>query len=50
MATRRVRFEFDCQLALEKLKYVHNIPATLIRTDAQTQQHAPGYVNQFGRS
>jgi hypothetical protein len=47
MATRPVRFEFHCELAREKLKYVHNIPARLVQPTAQAAQADPEYVQAF---
>jgi MYND finger len=47
MATCPVRFEFHCELAPEKLKYVHNVPARLVSPTAQAAQADPEYVRTF---
>ena len=49
MATRPARFEFHCEKAPGKLKYVHQIPSSLIRADAQGQTD-PAYINEFVRA
>ena len=47
MATKPVRFDFHCGKTSEKLKYVHNLPASLIQADAQLMQNDPTYIKQF---
>src|SRR5947207_14361900 len=47
MATRPVRFEFHCENASEKLKYVHHIPRSLVTAAAQTAQNDAVYINVF---
>ncbi|KAH7021704.1 hypothetical protein B0J12DRAFT_393208 [Macrophomina phaseolina] len=47
MATCLARFEFHCAKAPEKLKFIHNIPRSLVIADAQAAQDDPGYVNSF---
>lgn len=47
MSTRAVRFEFDCELARDKLNFVHDVPARLVDPDTQTTQNDPRYVQAF---
>ncbi|RFU24591.1 hypothetical protein B7463_g11746, partial [Scytalidium lignicola] len=47
MATCPVRFEFHCENAPEKLKFIHNVPRSFVTSDAQTAQRDPGYANRF---
>ncbi|KAH7110451.1 hypothetical protein EDB81DRAFT_927018 [Dactylonectria macrodidyma] len=47
MATCPVRFEFHCERAPAKLKYIHNIPRSLVTADAQAAQEDAGYINRF---
>src|SRR5438105_2600196 len=47
MATLPARFEFLCENAPEKLKYIHNIPRRLINPDSQATQQDAGYVDLF---
>ena len=47
MATCPVRFEFNCENTSNKLIYIHNIPRSLVRLDAQVAQNEAGYVNRF---
>ena len=46
MATCPVRFDFNTELQ-GKLKYVHNVPRSLVTPTAQVAQHDPEYVKNF---
>jgi hypothetical protein len=46
MATCPVRFEFNTELQ-GKLKYVHNVPRSLVTPNAQVAQRDPQYVKNF---
>ena len=46
MATCPVRFDFDTELQ-GKLKYIHNVPRSLVTPTAQAAQHDPEYVKKF---
>jgi hypothetical protein len=46
MATCPVRFEFNTELQ-GKLKYVHNVPSSLVTPNAQVAQRDPQYVKNF---
>ena len=45
MATCPVRFEFYC--GEEELKYIHNIPESLVTVGAHAAQNDAGYANLF---
>ena len=46
MATCPVRFDFNTELQ-GKLKFVHNVPRSLVTPTAQVAQHDPEYVKNF---
>src|SRR4051794_29212070 len=46
MATSPVRFDFDTELQ-GKLKYVHNVPRSLVTPTAQVAQRDPEYVKNI---
>jgi len=46
MATCPVRFDFNTELQ-GKLKYVHNVPRSLVTPTAQVAQRDPEYVKSF---
>lgn len=47
MATRNVRFDFQCDGGDTKLEYEHRIPSVLFRHDVEATQRDPSYIRLF---
>lgn len=50
MATRNVRFDFQCNGGDTKLEYTHSIPNELLRHDIWATQNDPAYTQLFART
>jgi hypothetical protein len=47
METRPIRFEFHCEEGVDELKFIHNIPSSLVNPEALTAQRDSEYGSLF---
>src|SRR5207247_11089553 len=47
MDTRPIRFEFQCEEGGDELKFIHNIPSSLVNPEVLAAQRDSGYGSLF---